>query len=65
MCSETDCVCPVSMCAFLSTSVCAGKHKGIGGEKICVETTRGSDPAVSTEAFPLDCVPLCKWQCQF
>lgn len=30
-----------------------------------VEKTRGRDPAVSTEAFPLNRVPLCKRQSQF
>lgn len=30
-----------------------------------VEKTRGRDPAVSTEAFPLNHVPLCKRQSQF
>lgn len=34
-------------------------------ERERVETTRGRDPAVSTEAFPLNSVPLCNRQCQF
>lgn len=38
---EAACVWPVSMCAFLSASACVCAHKGIGREKIRVETTRG------------------------
>lgn len=53
-------------CVHFCVCVCVSTHrKGIETEKICVETTRGWDPAVSTEAFPLNCVPLCKRQCQF
>lgn len=55
-------------CAWPAERVCISvqcAHKDTDREKICVETTRVWDPAVPAEAFPLNCVPLCKRQCQF
>ena len=52
----------------LTTTVCMREQ--IQGHReteaaVCVETTRRPAPAVSTGAFPLNCVPLCKRQSQF